>query len=515
MSNLVPPQLLKVVPGCLLLWVIASLGVACLLCDLEQPAIEAPRAGQLAMVQARGPTSPTGGVKPRRVADTANAPTAMVRPSPSASSLVHGDIVEATKTHRVSFEFRVGIELDLSFTALAKRLIGAGSLHAQELRTLRQHALDRHGTIDDYERMFMAALMTPANAAVLTATPVRPDASVTFELRTIAPNMSAIINFDRESLPVSVSRPLAAAATDFAAFNAGGFFAHRLAAGKAAEHEIRVHAGRFGWQVSALLELAAHAHVALPNVLAAMLAGASDSSAGDQLMAGTVYVIAAEASNPLADELLAGHFKVAGMLRAQLGALIAKPNVVPEALYFSSANHGVKGDTLYIPVELDITDIEQRSGVVHELQHVRDDQAGPSGSVSAARPPQMAELEANAFRVQGQFVLEQMVAQAPADRATTAKRMAAQISELEGIGMILAAVSDRVRFESAIVAIASASPPEVSDVITELLKRSPAALEAHLQRVITSTYDLPPGQLATLNGFSGESILIFTPPSRK
>lgn len=516
MSPLVPPQLLKVVPGCLLLCVIASLDVACLLCALEQPAIEAPRDGQLAIVQARGATSPTGDAKPQRVVDTANAPTAMVRPPPGPASLVHGDIVEATKNNRISFEFRVGVELDRSFTALAQRLIiGAGSLRTQGLRTLRQHALDRHGTIDDYERMFVAALMTPVNAALLIATPVGPNASVTFELRTISPNMWTIINFDRESLPASVSGPLAATASDFAALNAGGFFAHTFAASKAAAHEIRVHAGPFGWQVAALLKFATHAHVALPNLLAAMLAGASDSSAGDQLMAGTVYAIAMEARNPLADDLLAGHFKVAGMLRAQLRALIAKPNLVPEALYFSEATDGVKGDTLYIPVDLDITEIQQRSGVIHELQHARDDQAATSGSVSAERSLPMADLEANAFRVQGQFLLEQMVGQAPADRAMTAKRLAAQISELEGVGMIIVAVSDRARFESAIAAIASASPPEISVVITELLKREPATLEAHLRGVIASTYGLPPGQLATLDGFSGESILVVTPPSRK
>ena len=94
------------------------------------------------------------------------------------------------------YRFRVGDKLDQSFVELAKRLVGAGALHAPELRALRRHALDRHDTVDDYERIFMAALMVPENAAVLASTPAGQSESATFPLATISPNMRMVIDLD-------------------------------------------------------------------------------------------------------------------------------------------------------------------------------------------------------------------------------------------------------------------------------------------------------------------------------
>ena len=392
-----------------------------------------------------------------------------------------------------SFGFRVGDDLDQSFVELAKRLVGAGALHAPELRVLRRHALDRHGTVDDYERMFMAALMMPGNAVVLASTPVGPGASVTFALTTIGPNMRTVIDLDRESVPVSVSSPLAA------------------------EHEVRAHARGFDTEVSALLKFATQAHVELPNLLQAMLAGASDSSAGDQLMAGTVYAIATADEDPLAGELLAGHFKVDGMLSAQLNALpvSSNPQLDILATYQSVPGGGMKGDTLYIRVVFDITDTAQRSIVIHELQHARDDRAAGSGSVRPAPGPTQVEMEATAFRVQGRYVLEQMLAQAPADRTATAQRLVAQIQDLEELGQLIEAVSDRARFAPVMAAITTAAIPQMAQDITILMKSDSTTLEESLRSRIAFTYGLNPDQLPTLDGFVGESILRVPPPSHK
>jgi hypothetical protein len=465
----------------------------------------------------RRPTSPEATLEhePRPVAGTANAPAAMVRPSPRAASLVQREVVGPPEFSRYAFRFRVGVELDPSFVELARRLVGAGALHAPELRALRQHALDRHGTVDDHERMFMAALMMPANAVALAITPVGPSASVTFGVLTITPNLKAVIDLDRETMPLSVSSPLAAAATDLAAFHAGGLFANTAAAGKAAEHEIRAHARGFDTEVSALLKFATQTHVDLPNLLMAMLAGASDSSAGDQLMAGTVYAIAAAAGHPLAGDLLAGHVKVDGMLPAQLGALSPNPQVRLIAMYASEAGDGRKGDTLYVPVDLNINDISERSAVIHELRHALDDSAAGPGSVRPAPGLTQVEMEATAFRAQMRYVLEQMLAQAPADRAATAQRLMAQIEELEGLAMIVEAVSDRARFAPVMAAITTAAHPLRAEDIANLMKFDATTLEKHLRDRIMSTYGLPPDQIPKLDGFRGESTLRVPPPPPK
>ena len=445
--------------------------------------------------------------EPRRVAGTASAFAATVRPSPRAASLVHRRAIKDGNNHPIAYEFRVGTELDLSFVELAKRLIGSGVFFASMLRALRQDALDRHGTVDDYERMFMAGLMFPMNAMRLIGTPIAPGASVIFRLTTMIPNMRTVIDLDRESMPVSVSSLLTAAATN------------TVAASKAAEHEIRAHARGFDTEVSALLEFATQAHVFLPNLLMAMLAGASDSSAGDQLMAGTVYAIATAEGDPLAGELLAGHFKVNGMLPAQLNApsFSSNPNVTVLALYNSQSDGKAKGDTLYIRLDLDITDAFQRSEAIHELQHARDDGAVDPEADPPAHRITRVELEEHAYRAQGRYLLEQVLAQAPADRAATANRLLAQISRIGWIGMLIEADSDRARFTPAMVAIIAAlrQTPKAAIFLPFLMIDDSTTLQREFSDRIASGYGFAPDEPALLDGFGRESILLLPPPSQK
>jgi hypothetical protein len=124
-------------------------------------------------------------------------------------------------------------------------------------------------------------------------------------------------------------------------------------------------------------------------------------------------------------------------------------------------------------------------------------------------------MEATAFRAQGRYVLEQMLAQAPADRAATAKRLVAQIQDLEGLALLVEAVSDSARFAPVMAAITTAAIPEMAEDITSLMKSDSATLEKSLCSHIAATYGLPPDQLPTLDGFVGESILRVAPPGRK
>jgi hypothetical protein len=124
-------------------------------------------------------------------------------------------------------------------------------------------------------------------------------------------------------------------------------------------------------------------------------------------------------------------------------------------------------------------------------------------------------MEATAFRVQGRYVLEQMLAQAPADRAATAKRLVAQIQDLEGLGLLVEAVSDRARFAPVMAAITTAAIPQMAEDITTLMKSDSTTLKKSLLSRIAFTYELPPDQLPFLDGFVGESILRVPPSSRK
>jgi glycine cleavage system regulatory protein len=108
-----------------------------------------------------------------------------------------------------------------------------------------------------------------------------------------------------------------------------------------------------------------------------------------------------------------------------------------------------------------------------------------------------------------------MLAQAPADRAATAKRLLAQADDLEGLGLVVEAVSDRARFAPVMAAITTAATPLLAQDITNLMKKDSATLEKMLRDHIASTYGLLPGQFPFVDGFVGESLLRVPPPSRK
>jgi hypothetical protein len=127
------------------------------------------------------------------------------------------------------------------------------------------------------------------------------------------------------------------------------------------------------------------------------------------------------------------------------------------------------------------------------------------------------EMEVTAFRAQGRYVLEQVLAQAPADRAAAAQRLIAQIEtglidEILGLGMIIEAVSDRARFAPVMAAITTAASPMRAEDLTNLMKIDATRLEKHLRDLIVSLYKLPADQLPRLDGFLGESVLRVPPP---
>jgi hypothetical protein len=104
---------------------------------------------------------------------------------------------------------------------------------------------------------------------------------------------------------------------------------------------------------------------------------------------------------------------------------------------------------MYMSTDFDITNLYHRSIVVHELEHARDD-----STVRAKVGFEPTEtLESHAYLAQGRYLLDQMAAQAPAAQATTATRLATQVSDLALLGMFIHALSNRRRFEPLLVAI--------------------------------------------------------------
>jgi hypothetical protein len=430
--------------------------------------------------------------------------------APAHGALVQRDVKNDAAGNPVDFEFRVGNELDEPFVTLAKQLAGAGVLHGAELRALRAHALRRRGTVSDHARMFMAGMTLPVNAAVVRGTAIRPGASFTFPIASISPALPVIQALDREPLSEKVTRPLAETERDLAKIRFGdplqGFGAlaqHLVEAQQAAATEITTRAGAFRPQANALIVFARANGVLLHNVLQAMSAAASDSSAGDQVMAGTVYAVARASGSPMTADVLSGRIKVDALVPTAFARLLINRNIA--AAYVTAAQaSGLKGDTVYMRTDFDLGDVYARSVVVHELRHAQDDKA--AGAVVTFTPKN--RLEADAYRAQGRFLLEQIASQEAAKQAQVVAAVTRQLNTMVLLGMVIEAQSNLARFEPVVAAIAAAgNPPVGAAAVHQLLAKPAADLEARLLREIDRLYRLAPGETGVVEGLSGESRL--------
>ena len=389
--------------------------------------------------------------------------------------------VQDARGNFVSFEFLIGTELRLPFAKLAKRLAADGIIDDDDLRSLRRHALRLRDTLDDHERMFMAGLLDRANVATLLATSLGPGASLVFPLASISPaRVRHVIDLDRQPVPQGIS------ATQ-------------------ARREIVKHAAPFKRQSAKLLAFAQSNNVALTNVLRAMLAAASDNTAGDKVMAGTAYAIAAAANHPMASDLLRGSIKVDALISRAFARLPGLRGAL--AIYITVAQGvGLKGDTVYVPTKLDIAKLGDRSAIIHELQHAQDDKAAsptaPPRTVAARR------LELAAFRTQARYILDEMVPQTAAQRRRSVTTLGGYLTGILIGALVLEGQRNPARYLPVLVPIiAVAKPPYRRNAagVARMLTVPPATLETAVLRDIDTTYRLAPGAPKYIDGLAGES----------
>jgi hypothetical protein len=440
------------------------------------------------------------------VAEAAVSRTGSLRvtPRPRVASVAHRAVVYDAAGNPADFEFRAGVELRPEFMRLAQRLLAGGVLHARGLRALHDNAIAFHGTVDDHERMFMAGLTVARNAAALSAVHIAPGAAVRFPLATITPNMQAVIDIGRESMPRSVQEPLARGAAALHRLDIVGAAQQATQADVAAEREIHAHAGSFRPAAVATISFARASGVGAVEVLGAMLAAASDSTPADRVAAAMVFATARAAGLPIADDVKAGRVKVDAVVPAVFARI---PGAAGSGAFYVTAaqQSGVKGDTIYLPTTFSITDLVDRSGLVHELTHAQQDRAAGGGGVQFS-PKQ--QLEADAYRAQGRYLLEQLEATPAAGRPAVMTGVAGRAGALAILGMVIESLADRPRFEPLVVAVAAAArPPVAAAAVRALLNRGPANLQADLLARIRAAYKLAPGQKSVLDGLAGESLI--------
>jgi hypothetical protein len=254
--------------------------------------------------------------------------------------------------------FQVGVELSQAVAQAGWTATIGGPLDEAGLRKLRAAALSHwSSTIDDNERMFMAALMDADNARSLHEEHpygLFDEAQVRFTATSItAANRQIVEDVGRRDRPAERIDPDAP---------------HVMGDTTELDRQIREMAGRFSAVADSALKIADRIGVIHAGVYFAMLGGASDSTPDDRAFAGAAYVIAREAGLDVASDIPTGKLKVDAVPRAYLALVDADA----EGAYFA---HGgtTKGDTLYLPWDTDPDRLDDRATIVHELKHATTD----------------------------------------------------------------------------------------------------------------------------------------------
>jgi hypothetical protein len=371
--------------------------------------------------------------------------------------------------------------LNAGFFNKVKKDVADGVLDDDEIKALRKDALDRNGTVEHAELLLMAAMRNPVNVTKMKA----------YKSGKLIIPMSDIKQADRDYLTnFGVEKnPLDPAA----------YFVRGLAAllglskeklsdvvdeydNKAMEL-IHKYAGKqFSDQADALIVFCEDNPV-LPwkEVIDAMLNGASDSTEGDRIMAGTVYAIAKNAGHAMAPKILSGEIKIDALVPSVFHRIAGDA----EAIYqYSTDTDVLKADTVYIQTDLNIFSLTSQALVIHELTHAADDfaAAGP-----ASKSEDSLKLETHAYKEEGKYMMDQILASPTSIGYVDAAAKYVHGSDLYYWSMVAAAKDDVTKYEATLVSICTHAPNTKTAVAVKAdLALSAADLETKVRTALVA-----------------------------
>ncbi|MEM7655084.1 MAG: hypothetical protein AAF399_03065 [Bacteroidota bacterium] len=403
-----------------------------------------------------------------------------------------------------NYQFQVGAGLSASFLAQVKRLVADGSLTNDEIEQMRIHAIRQRGTMTQSERLLLAGLLNPANVPILQA---HRSGSFAFPLASITrANRTQVANVGRESVPPAIIHLLnqgvaAVFQGDWATTLQLFALAHQMVVTQILQ------AVGPGYQTKGahLIAFAEAHNLMLTEVLAAMLNAASDSSHGDQLLAGITYATAAQAGHPAAARLRSGQIHVDALIDRAFVQLSG--NQIADAFYVSvPLNDRTKADTLYLRTSTDVRNVAHRALIIHELTHAEED---ANASTQGQRVPQLA-FEARAFRAQVRYMMDQILATPVAERPPLVTQ-AAQSIGLHGLfqwAAVLEAKQNLTRYQTLATTLLQTPPNAVATAdLANAFAMTNAALQTRLQQVIALLPIYAAGNQAILDGAQAETIV--------
>jgi hypothetical protein len=298
----------------------------------------------------------------------------------------------------------VGFELPEKMARAAWTLTAKGPLDEVGVDHLRQIALEHYfDTIDDDERLFIAALLDAGNAKKLHEqypNGFSENGSVIeFSAASITETNRRIVRDSGRSVRLEPT------ASDKA------FIKDPL------DQDIVAMTGPYRIVAMQTLKLADKAGIDHLKLYFAMLNGASDSTPGDRAYAGAAYVIATAERMDIAKEIMAQNLKIDQVSSAWFDAVGDDSH----AMFVPESSGQMKGDTIYVPGTLDLDNVAHVSTLVHELQHAAD----AAGAATNPRDFSRVELEEAAYERQSRYMLAQ-IEQRTGEAQTTAEQQVAE-----------------------------------------------------------------------------------------
>ena len=395
-------------------------------------------------------------------------------------------------------EFVFGDDIALPLARRAQELAAKGIGDAQ-LRELRDLALKGDESVNDTERLFLTGLLEPGNAERLAAARVRAGEKISLPLaldKSTRANLRKVADIGRPDIDPDVT-----AALDEAADAIGDKERIEKATKRAdqlAAKQLLALAGgdkRRRGRALAITAYATEHGVPLPDVLAAAINTASDSTEGDLVSAATAYAVAAAA----------GH-RAAPLLRAGAIKIDERPIKDATAYYNPTVEEdGEKADTVSVPGTLDVTNLYDRGTIIHELQHALQDASVTSG------PPKLAdraELEVEAYTTEADYALRQIVGMAPgAARRSAASQVAAKWGLSGMTAAILAAQADASGGLADVLKEVNALRPAAERLEAEALGTLLGAPAPTLRNLIKTAEGKKGRKNPRLSGLRGESAI--------
>ncbi len=392
--------------------------------------------------------------------------------------------------------------LNSSFFNKVKRAVSTGVITDADLISLKKDAVARNGSVLHAELLLMAAMRNSANVALMN---VHKGGPLVISLAQIlSADKQHVLNVDRPSLPPDLAHPFLRQLLALMGLTGETMEQAAEAMDRSAQQYIQATAGKqFADLADKLIVSAGFTNPVVPlyEIVEAMQNAAADSTPGDQVMAGSVYLIAKRYRHSTAPKILDGTIKVDAMIPSVYRRFHGSGG----ATYSYSTDMDTdKANMLYLPTTIDILQMRDVALVIHELTHAEDDLSRPT----EVQVDSLA-LEQRAYMAQGKHMLDEILSSLGAPGLVTAAAGYVNLGPLYYWSMMLAAKSDLSRYEATFTTVCTTAPASRAQASVKTdLALSDAQISANIRTALLALRT-PGGQPmytagnTTLGGGSG------------